>query len=63
MFLNTIAEGGELEFPDQNLKIPAVEGRAVIFPAQWMYSHRSLPASSDRYVFNLFYGFMPPPPA
>ena len=61
MFLNTVPDGGELEFPEQELKINPVEGRAVIFPAAWMYAHRSLPATTDRYVFNIFYGFLPEP--
>jgi len=61
IFLNTVTEGGELEFPDLNLKIQAVEGRCVIFPAGWMFTHRSLPATIDRYVFNVFYGFKPQP--
>ena len=61
MFLNTITDGGELEFPVQGLKVAPVEGRAVIFPAAWMYAHRSLPATVDRYVFNVFYGFLPQP--
>jgi len=61
MFLNTCPSGGELEFPEQDIKVQPVEGRAVIFPAAWMYAHRSLPATVDRYVFNVFYGFLPQP--
>ena len=60
MFLNTVTDGGELEFPEQGLKIQPVEGRAAIFPASWMYAHRSIPAVVDRYVFNVFYGFYAP---
>ena len=59
MFLNTITDGGELEFPDQGVKVQPGEGRAAIFPAAWMYAHRSLPATVDRYVFNVFYGYLP----
>ena len=62
MFLNTCPSGGELEFPEQGLKVQPVEGRAVIFPAAWTHAHRSLPATVDRYVFNVFYGFLPPQP-
>jgi hypothetical protein len=61
VFLNTCPSGGELEFPEQGLKVQPVEGRAVIFPAAWMYAHRSLPATVDRYVFNVFYGFLSQP--
>ena len=63
MFLNTVPEGGELEFPDLEVKVAPVEGRAVIFPAAWMYAHRTLPAKMDRYVLNIFYGFLPEPTA
>jgi len=61
MFLNTIPTDGELEFPQQGVTVKPVEGRAVIFPAAWMYAHRSIPATVDRYVFNVFYGFLPQP--
>ena len=61
MFLNTITSGGELEFSEQGIAIPPVEGRGVIFPAAWMYAHRSLPAMVDRYIFSIFYGFPPQP--
>lgn len=60
MFMNTVPNAGELEFPEQGLKIQPVEGRGVIFPASWMYAHRSIPTTVDRYVFNVFYGFFPP---
>jgi len=59
MFLNTCPSGGELEFPSHNIRVDPVGGRAVIFPPQWMYSHRSLQTTVDRYVFNIFYGFLP----
>lgn len=59
MFLNTLPSGGELEFPEQGIKVAPVEGRAAIFPAAWLYAHRSLVATVDRYVFNIFYGFSP----
>ena len=61
MFLNTLPSGGELEFPEQGIKVAPVEGRAVIFPAAWTHAHRSLPTTIDRYIFNIFYGFLPPP--
>lgn len=61
LFLNTIPKNGELEFPEQGVKIAPVEGRAVVFPAAWTHAHRSLPTTVDRYVFGVFYGFFPPP--
>ncbi len=59
MYLNTITEGGETEFPKQGIKAQPVEGRAVIFPSTWTHAHRSLPAKVDRYLFNIFWGFPP----
>ena len=59
MFLNTCPSGGELEFSEQDIKVAPVEGRGVIFPAAWTHAHRSLPTVVDRYVFNIFYGFVP----
>ena len=59
MYLNTITDGGETEFPTQEAKVSPVEGRAVIFPAVWTHAHRSLPAKIDRYLFNVFWGFFP----
>ena len=61
MYLNDIKEGGETEFPIQKLKIKPEAGKALIFPANWCYSHRTLPHKTgvDRYVFNIFYGFLP----
>ena len=59
MYLNTITDGGETDFPTQEAKVSPVEGRAVIFPAVWTHAHRSLPAKVDRYLFNVFWGFFP----
>ncbi len=58
MYLNTIEEGGETEFPEQSLKVKPVAGKTVIFPASWIYPHRSLPTDKTRFVFNVFYGFL-----
>jgi hypothetical protein len=63
MFLNTVKKGGELEFVQQELKVKPVEGRGVLFPAAWTHTHKSLPCDVDRYVFNIFYGFMKDPNA
>tara|TARA_B100001964_G_scaffold220326_1_gene263267 strand:- start:1163 stop:1807 length:645 start_codon:yes stop_codon:yes gene_type:complete len=57
LFLNTVKQGGELEFPHQDIRVSPVEGRAVIFPSTWVYAHRTLPARGDRYVFQLWWSF------
>ena len=43
LYLNTINEGGETEFLYMNKRIPAVEGRVVIFPSSYPYTHRGNP--------------------
>ena len=58
MFLNSVADGGELEFPRQKVKVAPEEGRAVIFPSCWTHSHRSLPPSETRYIFQLWWSFV-----
>ena len=60
MFLNSVADGGELEFVGQNLKITPEEGKAIVFPSGWTHSHRSLPSSETRYIFQLWWSFLPP---
>lgn len=57
MFLNTVEQGGELEFPQQDIQVSPVEGRAVIFPSTWVYAHRTLPATENRYIFQLWWSF------
>ena len=59
MFLNTIPDGGELVFVEQGLEVKPVEGRGLIFPAGWTHAHHGRPAKIDRYIFNVFYGFLP----
>lgn len=43
LYLNTIDEGGETEFLYMNKRIPAVQGRVVIFPSAYPYTHRGNP--------------------
>ena len=43
LYLNTINEGGETEFLYMNKRVTAVEGRVVVFPAAYPYTHRGNP--------------------
>lgn len=57
-FLNDIEEGGEIEFPQQDLSIKPEAGKFVIFPSGWTHSHRTLPpVGQTRYVFQLWWSF------
>jgi hypothetical protein len=57
-FLNDVAEGGELVFPQQNDAIRPQAGRFVIFPSGWTHSHKTLPpVGQSRYVLQMWWGF------
>ena len=40
-YLNDDYEGGEIEFPNQSIKIKPVAGSSIIFPSSAPYLHRS----------------------
>jgi prolyl 4-hydroxylase len=46
LYLNTVKEGGETYFPHTENKIKPIEGRLVIFPSNYIYSHEALPPIS-----------------
>ena len=50
LHLNTVHEGGELVFPDQNVKIKTEEGKLVVFPPYAMYGHYTTPSNEPREV-------------
>ena len=41
IYLNDDYEGGEIEFPNQNIKFKPQAGSALIFPTQEPYAHKS----------------------
>lgn len=50
LHLNTVKEGGELVFPNQNKKIKTEAGKIVIFPPYWMFGHYTTPSEEPREV-------------
>lgn len=59
IFLNTVEDGGELEFTQQNLFVHPEEGKAVIFPSGWTHAHHTLPPKNEtRYVLQLWWSFL-----
>lgn len=48
--LNTVKEGGELIFPEQNKTIKTEAGKIVVFPPYGMYGHYTTPSSEPREV-------------
>jgi hypothetical protein len=54
-YLNDVAEGGETEFPDLQVKVAARAGRLLMFPPYWMYQHAGLPPrSGDKYILSTY---------
>lgn len=54
-YLNDVAEGGETEFCDLDLRIGARTGRLLIFPPYWMFQHAGLPPrSNDKYMISTY---------
>jgi hypothetical protein len=59
-YLNDVDEGGETEFVDLALRIPARAGRLLVFPPYWMYQHAGLPPrSGDKYIVSTYMRFGP----
>jgi len=48
LYLNGDFEGGELNFPDQDLTIKPEEGMLVLFPSNYIYAHQSLPLTEGK---------------
>lgn len=54
IYLNDDYSGGELYFPNHNLKIKPETGMLISFPGNWFNRHAILPASSLRLAINMF---------
>lgn len=57
-YLNDVTDEGETEFFYQKLKVKPQKGLTIIWPADWMFTHRGLPSpTQDKYIvtgwFNL----------
>jgi predicted 2-oxoglutarate/Fe(II)-dependent dioxygenase YbiX len=50
LHLNTIEDGGELVFPNQNKHVKTEAGKIVVFPPYGMFEHYTTPAKVDRDV-------------
>ena len=58
-YLNDVELGGETEFFHQQLKIKPQKGLSVIFPAEWTFTHRGIPAPNEiKYIVTGWYGFV-----
>lgn len=54
-YLNDVAEGGETEFCDIGIKVPARTGKLLVFPPYWMFQHAGRPPlSGDKYILSMY---------
>ena len=56
VYLNDVEEGGETEFLYQGKRVKAEKGKLVIFPANYLYTHRgNPPISNTKYIVTGWY--------
>ena len=48
LYLNSDFEGGELNFPNQDVTIKPEEGMLVLFPSNYLFVHKSLPVTEGK---------------
>jgi hypothetical protein len=54
-YLNDVAEGGETEFRQLDIRVSARQGRLLVFPPYWMFQHAGLPPlSGDKYIVSTY---------
>lgn len=59
-YLNDIDDGGETDFPNQQIKIKPKKGLTVIWPAHFGYPHRGLVSPTQtKYVVTGWFSFIP----
>jgi len=58
-YLNDIKEGGETEFLYQKIKIKPKKGLTVIWPSDWTFTHRGIPAEKEiKYIATGWYSYI-----
>jgi prolyl 4-hydroxylase len=58
-FLNDVEQGGEIEFFYQKIKIKPEKGLTLIWPADWCFTHRGLPALQEvKYIYTGWYNYI-----
>ena len=55
MYLNTVDEGGETEFPNHGIACKPVKGKVLIFPCNYLFPHQgNVPISHPKYIATSF---------
>ncbi len=61
IYLNSVQDGGETCFHQQNLQVKPIAGDALIFPTFWTHAHcGEIPRSEDKYIISSFVSFSIP---
>tara|TARA_R100000027_G_C2245556_1_gene93142 strand:- start:1056 stop:1568 length:513 start_codon:yes stop_codon:yes gene_type:complete len=50
IYLNTIEEGGETYWPQQDYKAKPMRGSLLIWPSSWTHSHYGIPSQKTKYI-------------
>jgi prolyl 4-hydroxylase len=54
-YLNDVEDGGETQFPQLDVSVPARAGRLLMFPPYWMYQHEgAIPRSGDKFILSTY---------
>ena len=57
-YLNDLTDGGETEWYYQKEKIKPEKGLTIIWPAEWMFTHRGIVSETQtKYIVTGWYGF------
>jgi hypothetical protein len=60
LYLNDVFDGGETEFPDQNILVKPEQGKVLIFPCNYLFPHSgNMPISNDKYITTAFINYLP----
>ncbi len=58
-YLNDVSDQGETEFYHQNIKVKPEKGLTLIWPADWTFTHRGIPSSSqEKYIVTGWFNFV-----
>tara|TARA_B100000131_G_scaffold82961_1_gene79940 strand:- start:43 stop:654 length:612 start_codon:yes stop_codon:yes gene_type:complete len=59
LYLNDVTDGGETEFPTQDIKFKPKAGSMLMWPAYWTHPHRGLPSLTEvKYIATGWFSFI-----
>ena len=58
VYLNTVTDGGQTNFPTQNISFSPKVGDILMWPAYWTHPHHGIPSPSQvKYIITGWYNF------